>query len=313
MTAACLILAALVPGLYWDRDPATAPALKQAGIERIYVPAERLDEWRRAGFEAVPFRPEAFEKATPPGVEYKIAEASATRMPWVDANGWRFVREGARAWFYEAAKGTAALAAAEPFAYGVQAVVHPDAADLPLAGRMLAFLRRIEAPPLPAMVNIAVIDDGSETTAEVLNLLARRNLLFKVTKAPDPNLLTVRIGSPEYPVEESGDPFAVAVKVRQQLTDEKRLVRIYGSEVVLARLTGDGSRARLHLLNYGRRPVQGLRVRLLGEYRDGQVLAFGAEPAAPADWSVRDGGTEFTIPAIDTYAVVDLLCAETRP
>lgn len=313
MTAACLMFAALVPGLYWDQEPATAPALKQAGIERIHVPAERVEEWRRAGFDAVAFRPEAYEKATPPGVEFKISEASATRMPWVDANGWRFARGGARAWFYEAPKGTAALAAAEPFAYGVEAVVRPDAADLPLAGRMLAFLRRIEAPPLPALVNIAVVDDGSETTAEILNLLARRNLLFKVTKAPDPALLTVRIGSPEYPAAEAGDPFAVAVKVRQQLTDEKRLVRIYGSDVVLARLTGDGSRARLHLLNYGRRPVRGLRVRLLGVYREGQVLAFGAEPAPPADWSASDGATEFTIPAIDTYAVVDLLPAQTQP
>ena len=39
--------------------------------------------------------------------------ASATRVPWVDANGWRFEREPARAYFYDAPAGSAALAAAE--------------------------------------------------------------------------------------------------------------------------------------------------------------------------------------------------------
>ena len=157
------------------------------------------------------------------------------------------------------------------------------------------------------MANIGVVDDGSDVTGEVLNLLARRNLLFRVVKAPDPHLdLNVKIGSKEYPQEEAADPYSFAQKLRHELTDDRRLVRIYGSSVVLVRLTGEGSRARLHLLNYANRPVKGLRVRVLGEYRGGELSAFGQEKPALADYEARAGATEFTVPLIETYAVVDL-------
>ncbi len=33
------LLAALLPALYWDQGPPTANAVKQAGVERLYVPA----------------------------------------------------------------------------------------------------------------------------------------------------------------------------------------------------------------------------------------------------------------------------------
>lgn len=306
MTARWLFAAALLPGVYWDLGTDTAPALREAGIESLHVPAARLPEWRAAGLTAVPFDPAAHAQAVAPGVEYRTNVASATRAPWVDANGWRYAREPERTWFCEARGNAAALAAAEAFAWRVSAVVKPDPAGLAALGRMLAFLRRVEGPALPAIANIAVIDDGSEITAEVLNLLARRNLLFRVTKAPAPPLLTVRIGSPDYPLEEAADPHAVAAKVRQRLTDEKRLARIFGSEVVLVRLEGDGRRARLHLLNYAQRPASGLRVRLLGEYREAKLSVFGAEDTAPLDWAAAGGATEFTVPTMGPYAVVDL-------
>ena len=98
-------------------------------------------------------------------------------------------------------------------------------------GRMLAFLKHIDRPPLPAMANIGLIDDGSEITGEAMNLLARRNLLFRVVKAPDPKLDLNLKPTPE----EAADPFAYAQKVRQKLGDEKRLVRLYGSDVVIGR------------------------------------------------------------------------------
>ena len=302
-----LLLAALLPGLYWEGNIDTAPALKQAGILRVYVPADRLDAWRQAGFTAVAFNPAAASKLTPPGVQYRINEASATREPWVDANGWRFLREGARSWYYELPQGAAALAAAEAYAYGVDAVVRPDPADLDLFGRMLAFLRGIDRPRMPGLANIGIIDDGSEETGEVLNLLARRNLLFRIIRAPDPRYdLVVRIGSPEYPKSEAADPYSFAQALRQKLGDERRLLRIYGSEVVLGRLTGEPGRARLHLLNYGGRKIGGLRVRVRGEYAKGTLAAFGIENSALQDYTVADGGTEFTIPEMLAYAAIDL-------
>src|SRR5206468_6983249 len=108
-------------------------------------------------------------------------------------------------------------------------------------------------------------------------LLARRNLLFQVVQAPSARFpINIRIGTPEYPREEAADPNAFALKIRRQLTDEKRTLRVYGSEVVIGRLTADAGRARLHLINYGGRDIEGLRLRLPGIDADGEVHVAGA-------------------------------------
>jgi hypothetical protein len=246
-------------------------------------------------------------KAEAPGVEYRMNVASATSEPWIDANGWRFQRHEGRAWLYDVPEGGAALAAAEAYAFGVTAAVKTAPAGIGALGRMLAFLARLGTADLTAAANIAIVDDGSDVAGEVLNLMARRNLLFRVVKAPDPRAdLNVKIGSKEYPEDEAADPYAFAQKLRYQLTDDRRLVRVYGSNVVLTRLAAGGGRARLHLLNYGNRPVRGLRVRVLGRYRTGELAVFGQSKAALTDYAMRDGASEFTVPAINTYAVVDL-------
>jgi len=222
-------------------------------------------------------------------------------VPWLDANGWRFEREPGRTIFYDAPAGSARLAAAEAYAYGVEAAIQAAPEDLAPLARMLKFLGEIDQPRLPAMANIGVIDDGSAAMGEALNLLARHNLLFRVISAADPKYdLNIRH------VPEIANPYEFAMKIRRDLTDEKRLVRIFGSNVVLVRLTGDGSRARVHLLNYGQVAVKGLRVRVLGAYKDGKLAAFERPGAALKDYSVENGATEFTLPEMATYAVVDL-------
>ena len=139
-----------------------------------------------------------------------------------------------------------------------------------------------------------------------MNLLTRSNLLFRLVSAPDPSLdLNIRLGAPEYPRAAAANPSEFASMVRRKLTDEKRLLRIYGSDVVIARLTGDSSHSRLHLLNYGGKTVEGLRVRLLGAYKSAKLSAPGSD-AAVSDLVAADGTTEFSIPALDTYAIVDL-------
>ena len=302
-----LLMAALLPGLYWDQGAETAPALKQAGILRLHVPAAREQAWRDAGCVAVAFDPAAHPKAGVPGVEYRMNVASATSVPWIDANGWRFEREGKGVWYYDVPQGKAALAAAEAYAYAMDAAVHTVPADLEPLGRMLAFLRGVDRPAMPLRANIGIVDDGSDVTGEVLNLMARRNLLFKVLMAPDPRLdLNVKIGTKEYPADEAADPYTFAGRLRQDLTDEKRLVRIFGSDVVIVRLTGDGARLRVHLLNYANRSVKGLRVRVRGEFRKAEPAAFGQAKTELLDFAAREGSTEFTVPLIDTYAVVDL-------
>jgi len=307
--SALVLLAVLLPGLFWNKDPETASALKQAGIERLYVPAEKAAAWRAAGFNAVALGAatlSGLEKVDAPRVEWKMDVASATRAPWIDANGWRFTRQPGRRWYEEPPNGAGALAAAEAFAYDADAILRIAPGDLPAFGRMLEFLKRADQAPMPALANIGLIDDGSDLVAEVMNLLARKNLLYRIVPAPEPSLdLNVRIGSREFPRQAAEDPGAFASLVRQRLTDDKRLLRIYGSDVVIGRLTGQGPRARLHLLNYAGREVQGLRVRLRGRYK-GTLRAAGIERAALEDSLLTREATEFSIPAMMAYAIVDL-------
>jgi len=219
----------------------------------------------------------------------------------VDANGWRFEREPGRSFFYDAPAGSGALAAAEAFAYGIEAAIRAAPEDLQQFARMLKFLREIDRLRLPERANIGVIDDGSDTMAEVLNLLARHNLLFRVIPFADPKYdLNIRN------VPEAANPYEFAMKTRRVLTDEKRLLRIYGSNLVLVRLTGDASQARVHLLNYGKAAVKGLRVRVLGSYAQRKLAAFAHPGEALEDYNLQDGATEFTIPEMGPYAVVDL-------
>jgi hypothetical protein len=242
-----------------------------------------------------------------PRVEMKINEASATMSPWIDANGWRILRNPGTSYYYDVPARSAALAAAEAFVYRAHARVHTDQSGVGAFNRMLEFLRGLPDVSLPALANVGVVDDGSDESGELMNLLGRRNLLYRVVTAPDAALdLNVRIGSEEYPAAEAADAYALAQRVRTRLGDAKRLVRIFGSEVVLVRLEGDGARARVHLLNFSFRHVYGLRVRVLGEYARQRLFNFADPSAALADVSVAEGATEFTIGDMGTYAVVDL-------
>jgi hypothetical protein len=300
-------LAALAVLLYWDQGPGSAQHLKEAGIQSLYVPSTETPAWKTAGLEAMPFDPNGSVKLEVPGVQYRMDVASATTAPWIDANGWRIRRNQKATYYYDVPKGKSALAAAEAFVYRAEAAIHADPADVEEFGRMQAFLRHIDGTVLQPLANIGVVDDGSEQTGEVLNLLARRNLLFRIVRKPDPGLdLNVTIGSQEFPKRAAADPYAFAVLVRQKLTDRKRLVRIYGSDVVIAAMDGDGMRARVHLLNYSGRKVEGLRVQIRGAYSRGAVAVFGIERATLSDYAVSGDSTEFTIPEMNAYAVADL-------
>jgi hypothetical protein len=295
-----LMLAAALPGLFWEQGPESAAALKTAGIDCIQVEPAKLDTWKRAGFCATAADLAAHIKLLQPGVEFRPDVATATRAPWVNSNGWRLLRAAGKPVYYNAVKGKADLCAAEAFAYGAQALVSVDPADLERFASMLRFLKRMDGPLLPPRANIGFVDDGSAESGEVMNLLTRRNLLFRIVTAPDPRLdLNIGPGPP------AANPSEFVATIRQKLTDPKRLLRIYGSEVVIGRLTGDGSRARLHLLNYGGRRVEGLRVRLLGVYKNLHVSAPGGVGTI-ADLAVAEGATEFSLPGLDLYAIVDL-------
>lgn len=305
-----LCLAALLPILFWNEAPSTADALKQAKIEKIAVAPSEIGAWKQQqGIAVEEFDLAKAKKLLVPGVQYRINRASATRSPWVNTNGYQFLRAPSAAFYYDAPGEAAPLAAAESFAYSAKAAVHTDKAGLEPLGQMLSFLKTIKQVDLPAPANIGFIDDGSPASGEFLNLLTRRNLLFHIVPKADPKLdLTVELGSKEYPKTEASNPSELAQKVRQNLTDEKRLLRIYGSEIVIGRLQAGDGKLRLHLISYAgaERPVRGVRVRVLGEYPKHQVTAFGDPNASLKDYLAEAGATEFTVTDLKTYAVVDL-------
>jgi len=306
-----LLWLATLPCLYWTQGADSAPSLKAAGIERVCVPPARGEEWRKAGFAPVALGEADLavrDALLPPGIKARADRASATRSPWVDANGWRFLRHPDGQYVYDdLPAGRAALAAAEAYAYGADAVLKIDPADLESLGRMMTFLVRLPANELPDVADLAVVDDGSGPLGEVLNLLVRRNLFFRTVKAPDPSFrLNVKLGTREYPMKEAGEPSALALKIRRQLTDEARTLRIFGSEAVIARVTGDAARLRLHLLNYGGRDIEGLRIRIRGERPGGEAHMAGTGRVALQERTVIDGGTEFTLPRLGSYGVVDV-------
>jgi hypothetical protein len=242
-----------------------------------------------------------------PGIVARAGVASPTRAPWVNANGWRFVRRPGGKFRYDLPAGKAALAAAEVCAYRADAVLKLDPSDEARAAAMRAFCDGLPSADLPPIADIGIVDDGSDITGEVMNLLARRNLLYEVVKTPSPRFrLNIAMGSPDYPVSDAADPSAFALKIRRQLTDEQRALRIYGSEVVIARFTGDGARTRLHLINYGGREIEGLRVRLRGSYGAGNGYVEGAGRVALIDHVVSDGATECSLQRLGVYAVIDL-------
>jgi hypothetical protein len=309
MTALLLFVLSL-PWVYWTQGVETRARLEAAGIKRICVAPERADSWRAAGFTVIPLSEAELasrEALASPGITPRPGLASPTRSPWIVSNGWRLTWHPGTKYLYNVPAGKAALAAAEVFAYGADVVFRIDPTDLASLGGMLTFLEALPPADLPAVADLAVVDDGSAMTGEVMNLLARRNLLFQVVQAPSSRFaINIAIGTPEYPREEAADPSAFAQKIRRQLTDEQRALRVYGSEVVICRLTADAGRARLHLLNYGGREIEGLRIRVRGTYSDGEVHVAGAGRLALEDRVVSGGATEFTIPRIASYAAVDL-------
>ena len=242
-----------------------------------------------------------------PGITARAGLASPTRSPWIVANGWRVTRRPGTKYVYSLGAGKAGLAAAEAFAYGADALLKIAPEDVGVLRTIMAFFDGLPASDLPNVADFAVVDDGSAVTGEVMNLLARRNLLFEVVKAPSDRFrINIVVGSREFPAREAADPSAFALKVRRQLTDEQRTLRVYGSEVVIARFTGDAGRARLHLINYGGREIEGLRIRLRGAYRGREAHVAGAGQVPLQDLVVAGGTTEFSLPRLTTYAVVDL-------
>jgi len=288
---------------------------QSASASKLYLTAAASSLVEQGLAAAAPTGSDAasYQEIPSPGVRYLPNVARATNVSWIDSNGWRFARGMRKVSYTNVPAGSASLAAAEAFVFNVDAIINPDAKDVEDLGRMLRFLKANEQAPLPEMVNIGVVDSPSPLVNEVLNLLTRRNLLYKVVPAPDRTLdLNVQLGTPDFPAEAAANPYEFAARVRAKLGDDKRLVRLYGTSTVIARLTGDKSRARLYLLSFASRRqqdagAQAIRVRVQGRYQPTKFAAYGGNPDAKVS-DVRHPGTttEFWVPDFNTCAIIDL-------
>src|SRR3954465_14649243 len=141
-----LLLAATLPRLFWDAGPESAPALREAGIERIAVPAAQSGAWNGvAGITIEVGDPQAAVKLVAPSVDYRANQGSASRSPWLNSNGWRFLRQPQAVFVYDVKGAQAALAAAEAFMFGGNALIRSDDAGLKPLAEMLAYLGTV--PP----------------------------------------------------------------------------------------------------------------------------------------------------------------------
>ena len=305
-----LLLAAALPSVLWDAAPDTAPALREAGITHISVPPARMEAWRKAGGISVSAANlEGAVKLDAPSVDYRINRGGATSAPWLNSNGWKILRKPSGRFLYDVPGPQAALAAAEAFAFNIEAMVKTDAAGLKPLAAMLEFLRALPESDLPPISDIGFVDDGSDAAGEVMNMMTRDNLLFRIVGPSDHSgKVTVKLGSPEYPLAEAQDPTWAAHEVRARLTDDRRSIRVFGSQVVVARLYGSGGRMRVALLNYAgaERKVNGIRVRVQGKFASHKLAAAGSPQAELTDYSADGDATEFTLPELKTYAVIDL-------
>lgn len=225
-----------------------------------------------------------------PRVDTRMNRAAATSAPWVVSNGWRYARGFAG--IVEAPKGGAALAAVEAAMWNAAVVIKIDPADLAVYTGAARFATPATGAPL---ANFVFADDGTAQSGELINLFYRRNLLFTLSGAAP-----VRVAPKDF---DATNPSVFAAHVRAKVGDDARLLRVYGSEVVIGRLTRDGKRTRLDLINYSGRATESLRVRVLGKYRGVSLRILGAEEVAPLDVAIDASAIEFSVPSLPLYAV----------
>lgn len=305
------IPALVLPVLFWQQGVETAPELRKAGITHIAVPAADVARWKTiAGMVADPVDLAATIKLPPPGVALRIDEASASHVPWVSSNGWRFMRQADARFYYDIPANTTTLAAAEAFTFGGQALISTGVNGIEPFAKMSQFLRTINSDQAKPLADIGFIDDNSALSAEVMNLMIRDNLLFKIIPSLSEKCkLTVQLGSKDYEAGSVNDADPIVHKIRANLTDARRSVRIFGTSVVIAHVTGEADKPRVHLLNYGAPAhirVGAFRVRVLGRYSKFQIHCFDSPDVQLMDVEVQSDATEFTLPDLKTYAVVEL-------
>ena len=300
-----LLLAAAVPLIWWTGSPEAQP--RDADSAEICVDAGALPQWKKLQPAVRTCTDDGRKRALIPGVNTEVVVASATRSPWLDTNAWRFRRDFSSSYVYVGAERRSALALAEAFVYSANAAVQTGSAHVARAIAMQSFLKGVSDAGAEPLADVVFVDDGSAQAGEAMNLLTRRNILFRRVTAPNQVIdKVVRIGSAEFPKSLAANPSEFAYAVRKWIGDDQRVVRIYGSENVLAYVTSIPGAVRVHLLNYTANSVEGIRIRLKGKYSGVSLRAFEVSGSQAEDVTHADDAIEFTIREMKEYAVADL-------
>jgi hypothetical protein len=189
--------------------------------------------------------------------------------------------------------------------------------------------------PQQLFANVGVVTGDPARDFELLNLLARHNLPFVVVppaKVTSDRLIGMDLLIVLDPLDEAAkqrvqefggsgkgsltkviertnvpaDPNASALEMRQMLGAERRVVDIWNGITVLIAPYSRSARGDvvLTVVNYAAQPLP-VQLRVRGSYSQVQYEVPG-QPAALVPFEVRDGGTEFVLPALRIGARVFL-------
>ncbi|MCC6366894.1 MAG: hypothetical protein IT165_25515 [Bryobacterales bacterium] len=244
--------------------------------------------------------PAGLVKVPAPGVRYRMNMAMATSAPWVDSNIWRYRRDPKGKYFCDVRGKSVQLAAVEAYSQGVDLSLQTTPEQKEDYDAVLEFLKTVpEGPDKPWADARIASDDGSPQAGEALNLLARRNIFY--TTQAGSHGPALRLDS------KITNAYEYMQDVREKIGDDKRILRIFGSELTIATPTRDGKHIRLQLVNYSNRPVETLRIRIQGHYTEKNIHARVFKVAEPhLSEFVHEGNyTEFTLEELPLYAVLD--------
>ena len=173
---------------------------------------------------------------------------------------------------------------------------------------MLTFLDAVPPVDLPPVADLAVVDDGSPITGEVMNLLARRNLLFQVVQTPSTQFpITIAVGSGR--VSARPTPPIRARSRRRSAVNSPTSVARCGSTA--ARSSSAGSPAMPPGSDCSSSTTAAATSKGCASVCAAPIVPAPRASPAPAasrfaDHVVADGATEFSLPRLTTYAVIDL-------
>jgi hypothetical protein len=210
------------------------------------------------------------------------------------------------------------LAIAEAGAFGADLLLDLDTASLDAwkdARATLDFYKTYT--PREAIANVGVVAADTEKWYEVLNLLSRQNVQYRILQAApaaaadldlvvllDPGATALPAERVLQAGEDANDPNSFALKVWNRLGRKGRPADVWNGITVLVGLAREGSGLRLDAVNYSTQPLP-VQMRVRGIYKKAE-LSTPERGTQSLTVEHLDGFTEFVIPELRVGARVRL-------